>query len=239
MLAELSARHPHATEEGRAALVAAARPLLAQMNAPVLSALVRKRLAEIVGLPEAELRGLLGHDTVRPGQDSRTPPSGEQTRGGARPTGRPMSGQRPAPSLVRELIQALLLQPELARSVALPRPDENTPEHAALAALVDYCSASEQPLTTAGVVQHFAGSALEPVLARALATAEDHAITGEHAAEHLRAGVARYWQRAQRAGRITPEAATPTTEEAERLRQLEIVRHAPQGKAPGALGGRS
>ena len=91
----------------------------------------------------------------------------------------------------------------------------------------------------AGVIQHFSGTAFEPMLARALATAEDHAITGDHAADHLRAGVARYWQRAQRAGQSTPEAGSPSTEEAERLRQLEMVRRSQQPKAPGALGGHS
>jgi hypothetical protein len=71
------------------------------------------------------------------------------------------------------------------------------------------------------------------VLARALATAEDHAITDEHAAEHLRAGVARYWQQAQRAGRTVPEPAAMSAEETERLRQMEIVRRAGKGTAPG------
>jgi DNA primase len=225
LLTELSARHPHATEEGRAALVAAARPLLAQLDAPVLATLVRKRLAETVGLPEAELRPLLGGESSRRGAPARGAPDAAAASGGmARSPARMPPGRRPAPSLARELIQALLLQPELARSVALPRPDESTPDAAALAALVDYCNGSTHALTTAGVAQHFAGTAVEPVLAQALATAEDHAITVEHAAEHLRAGVARYWQKAQRAGRTAPGAATPTAEEAERLRQLEIVR---------------
>jgi hypothetical protein len=239
MLAELSARSPHETEEGRAALVAAARPLFAQLHAPALAALVRRRLSERVGLPEAELRDLLGPEAPRTTPDSNTQPAGRGMRVAARPAAHGSLPQRPAPSLVRELIQALLLQPELARSVALPTPTDRTPEDAALAALVAFCSAGEQPLTTAGVIQHFAGTAFEPMLARALATAEDHAITGAHAADHLRAGVARYWQRAQRAGQSTPEAGSPSTEEAERLRQLEMVRRSQQTKAPGALGGHS
>ena len=110
-------------------------------------------------------------------------------------------GQRRAPSLVRELIQALLLQPELARSNAVPQPADGTPEGAALAALVAYCMQGEHPLTTAGVIQHFAQSPHEPVLAAALATAEDTGITAEQAAMHLKAGAARYWEQAQRAGR--------------------------------------
>jgi DNA primase len=240
MLAELSARHPPATEEGRAALVVAARPLLAQFNAPVLAALVRKRLAELVGLPEAELRGLLGHDAARSAPELGAPGAGGAIRGAPRTFPRGSPAQRPAPSLVRELIQALLLQPELARSLAVPCPDDGgTTEEAVLAALVAFCNETQQSLTTAGVMQHFVGSAFETALARALATAEDHAITGDHAAEHLRAGVARYWQKAQRAGRAAPEAATMTAEETERLRQLEMVRRSRPGKAPGALGGQS
>ena len=59
LLAELAARHPPASAEGRAALVAEARPHLAQINAPVLAAIMRRRLSELSGLPETELRGLL------------------------------------------------------------------------------------------------------------------------------------------------------------------------------------
>ena len=60
----------------------------------------------------------------------------------------------------------------------------------------------------------------------ALTAAEDHGITSEQATVHLAAGVARYWQQAQRAGNPgrSAFAAAPTPEEAERLRQLEMVR---------------
>ena len=110
---------------------------------------------------------------------------------------RPAShGQRRAPSLVRELIQALLLQPELARSGDLPQPSDGTPDGAALAALVKYCAESEQTVTTAGVMQYFANTPHEPVLVAALTAAEDHGITLEQATVHLAAGVARYWQQA-------------------------------------------
>ena len=127
---------------------------------------------------------------------------------------------------MRELIQALLLQPELARSGDLPQPSDGTPDGAALAALVAYCAGSEQTVTTAGVMQYFANTPHEPVLVAALAAAEDHGITLEQATVHLAAGVARYWQQAQRAGHPGRSAAgaAPTPEEAERLRQLEMVR---------------
>ncbi len=237
LLAELSARHPPATAEGRAALVAAARPYLAQLNAPILSALLRRSLADLTGLPETELRTLLrvsgpGEARPRQGRDADAPQPAQRS------SARGRGSVRRAPSLLRELIQGLLLQPDLARAVALPRPDDGTADGAALAALADFCTCSEHPLTTAGVVQHFVGSPHERVLTEALVMAEDQAITAEQAAEHLKAGVSRYWQQAQRAGRPVAEdaeaatAAGTTPEEAERLRQLEMVRRGPSGSAP-------
>jgi DNA primase len=233
LLTELCALYPPDSAEGKAALVTAARPHLAALTAPVLAALLYRRLAELTGLPEVELRGLVG---ARPEAD-RNPrsPDVEASAGRddfpartfPRPPMRP--GPRRAPSLVRELIQALLLQPELARSAALPQAADGTPEGAALAALVAHCQASEGTLTTAGVMQYFTVTTHEPVLAASLAAAEDHGITSEHAAVNLAAGMDRYWQKAIRTGHA--EARTsgspPSVEEAERLRQLEMVRRAP------------
>ena len=65
LLTELSAEHPPTSAEGRAALVNAARPYLAQLTAPILSALLRRRLTELTGLPETELRDLLQLDDIR------------------------------------------------------------------------------------------------------------------------------------------------------------------------------
>ncbi len=66
LLANLSARHPPTTAEGRAALVAAARPYLALLTAPMLSALLRRRLSDLTGLPDSDLRGLLPPPESRP-----------------------------------------------------------------------------------------------------------------------------------------------------------------------------
>ena len=59
LLAELASRYPPSSDEGRAALVNAAKPLLAQLQAPVLSALLRRRIAELTRLPERELSALM------------------------------------------------------------------------------------------------------------------------------------------------------------------------------------
>jgi len=227
LLRELAARHPPASAEGRAALVAAAKPHVAAIAAPVLAALLRRRLAELSGLPEAELKTLLRSST------GATP-----ERGSAAPERRPLARApaRRAPSLARELIQGLLLQPGLARSIALPRPDDGTAEGAALAALVDFCVAAPGPLDTATVMQQFADTPFDPVFAAALASARDHALAVEQVEAQLREGAARWWQNARRAGATTPPPeAGLSVEETERLRQLEIVRRGrPAPEAPDA-----
>jgi DNA primase len=60
LLNELTAQHPPTSAEGAAALVTAARPHIAALTAPVLTALLQRRLGELTGLPETELRTLLG-----------------------------------------------------------------------------------------------------------------------------------------------------------------------------------
>jgi hypothetical protein len=81
------------------------------------------------------------------------------------------------------------------------------------------------------VLQHFAGSEHEPLLAEALATAEDHAMTPEIAAENLQAGIARYWLQSRRDG-VSSEDPGPdvTPEETRRLAQLDAVRRATAGE---------
>ncbi len=59
MLSELARRHPPTSAEGRAALINAAKPLLGELTAPILSTLLRRRLAELARLPEVELAALL------------------------------------------------------------------------------------------------------------------------------------------------------------------------------------
>ena len=124
LLRELAAQHPpHRRRAGRAGRRRAAA--LAALTAPVLAALLRRGLAELSGLPEAELRALLPA-----GPRPRARPRAATPRRAGRPRPAPASSRR-APSLVRELIQGLLLQPEPARTIAIPQPDDATPGRAA------------------------------------------------------------------------------------------------------------
>jgi DNA primase len=229
LVAELSTRHPPATAEGRAALLAAARPLLAQLDAPILAALLRRRLGTLAGLPDEEIATLLGGERPAPvDAAARGSPSRSRAR---------LPGRR-APSLARELLQGVLLQPALARSLRLPPVPDPTPDAAALSAVVGLCSTAAGELTPAGIVQFFMGTAHEAAVADALATAEDQALTPDLAEERVRAGVDRYWQQAERAGTArAPADVASTPEERERLRQLDFVRGVDPAGGPTARNG--
>jgi DNA primase len=218
LLAELAREHPPTDSEKRAALVAAARPYLAPLAAPILAALLRRRLTELTGLPDAELRALL-----KPASSERRPAAERETseQTTRAPGWRP--GARRAPSLARELLAAALIQPDLARSLTLPPGGDATPEGAALAAVVAYCREATPGLTTAGVVQRFAGTEHEDALVLALTSGEDQALSPEQAQALIRDGIDRWWTQARRAGAAAEGDVAP--EEAERLRQLDLVRH--------------
>ena len=224
LLSELSARHPPINAEGRAAFLTAARPLIGTITAPMLSALMRRQLAEMTGLSEEELPPLA------PAAGSE-PPRRRSQAGGAR------AHTRRPPSLTRELIKFILLKPDLARSNDLP-PADSSPEGHAYAALVEACARFEGPLSTSGVMQSLASSDYEPVLAAALATAEDQSLTEAHAEAQFRDGVERWWLWARRDGRAAASDGAPVAgEEAQRLRQLEWIRQAlPTSKQPEPSG---
>ncbi len=212
LLSELALRHPPRSAEGRAALVNAAKPLLAQLAAPIFGALIRRRLSELAGLPEREMTALLPYHRV-------VSPAPPVRRSGA---------SRPAPSLIRGLIQCVLLEPELVRRFAVPKPLGTSVDGAALAALVAFCESSKVPLTTAGVMQHFAGGGHEDVLVAALTTAESEGLSAELLETELIEGVKRYWLNVQKRGDDAESRRAPpaelSVEETERARQRQLAR---------------
>lgn len=98
---------------------------------------------------------------------------------------------RRAPSLARQLLQAVLLQPSVVREIDIPATGENTPDAAALEAVVGHCARAGAGITTPGLIQAFAGTEHEATLVSALASSEDHGISADQAETHLRDGVAR------------------------------------------------
>jgi DNA primase len=207
LLAELERRSPPRSAEARAALIAAAKPLLATLNAPILAALLRRRLAEVAGLSERELATLLPVAADEPAAN------------------RPARPVRAAPSLIRGILQCVLSEPELARKIDLPRPEGEGADEAALATLADFCVSSAGPLTTAGLLQHFAGSPHETALIAALTSAETEGLSGDAVETQLADGVRHYWTLRQKRSAmdeiVPPVELSP--EEVERARQRRLV----------------
>jgi len=215
LLAELAQRYPPRSAEGRAALVNAAKPLLAQITAPVLATLLRRGLAELAGLREADMDSLLPVSRAVATAPVRTRP------------------QRTAPSLLRGILQCVLLEPDLTHRFDVPEPVGAGAEGDALAAVVAHCRASAPPLTTAGVLQQFAGSAHESTLMAALTTGESEGLAGELLEVQLVEGIKRYWLNAQKHGDSDAARHAPpielSAEEAERARQRQLARQSPAG----------
>jgi len=134
LVRELSGKVEMETQEGRARLLQLAKPLLQQIAAPTLGLMLRKRLAELAGIAQAELEGLY---QVRPVAKQKA----------AAPAYR---GRKPA-SLERKLLQLLLFQPELATRFDTEMADA---QEGLLAAVLEFAG-SAQSLTTAALLEHF------------------------------------------------------------------------------------
>ena len=161
LLAELAQRSHRLLAEGRAALVSAAKPLLAQLNAPVLAALLRRRLAAIAVCRKPSL----------PRCSRLAPGAASQRR-------HRVASARSAPSLLRDLIKCVLLEPG-PRPPSRRCPGRSMPGRMAphLAALIGFCLDNDAPLTTAGLMQHFAGGVHDAVLLAALTAGESEGLS--------------------------------------------------------------
>ncbi|MBM3343836.1 MAG: DNA primase [Betaproteobacteria bacterium] len=75
LLNELSSRGDRDTSEGRARLLQEAKPLLKQIAAPMLSLMLRKQLADVAGITQAELDHEFQIQSVaKPGWGAKAPP---------------------------------------------------------------------------------------------------------------------------------------------------------------------
>jgi DNA primase len=104
-LASLSEELDTSQPEGRAAVTAAARPLLESMPAGAMRMQLVRALAELVGAAAGDLEALYGLSPAR-----RLPEARHAARGGASP--------RPVESLKSQMLRRLLAYPELAREFA-------------------------------------------------------------------------------------------------------------------------
>jgi hypothetical protein len=135
--------------------------------------------------------------------------------------------------LLRGILQCVLLEPDLTHRFAVPEPVDAGAEGDALAALVAHCRSGAPPLTTAGVLQQFAGSPHENILIAALTAGEIEGLSGELLEVQLVEGIKRYWLNAQKHGDSAATRHAPplelSPEEAERARQRQLARQPPAG----------
>ena len=150
MLRELASRCDMTSAEGRAKLVAEAKPMLGRLQTPLLRLQLVKRLAEASGFSQAEVERLCDLKPV------------------ARPA--PARASRQAPSLLRPLLRLLLQKPELAKSVPLEALPANSAEARAVVKLcTTILSSGDSAPAYATLLERLRGSEDEPVLREAAA----------------------------------------------------------------------
>jgi DNA primase len=132
------------TQEGRAALLKDAKPLLEKIAAPLLASLIRRQIAELAHLP-AEDFGIMG---VKPGVARRAP---------ARPQ------RRPVPSRVRSLARTLLMNPQRVAEVDPCWLDANDPLSSRMGELLGWLRDVER-LSLPAIAEAARGSTLEPLV---------------------------------------------------------------------------
>ena len=151
LLGEIAEKVDMGTEEGRARFLALARPLVSQIEAPALGAMIRRRLAEMAGLDPGELPGFVPPRAApRPGN----PP--------------PPRTVRRALSLEIRILQRVLRKPALAHMVDPDLVAEASPEGRALHAVIAFAREGDDALTLGQLMAHFEGGEHAPALEAAL-----------------------------------------------------------------------
>jgi len=150
LFAELASQVDMATEEGRARFLAQAKPLVAQIEAPALAAMLRRRLGELARLAPEEIDRLIPAKGV---ERRSAPPARATRKGPARPEAR--------------LLAMVLHQLELAAAVPPDVVPGSGAEAAALRAVL--ALRREQPGLNLGQVSaYFEGSEHQPAMTDAL-----------------------------------------------------------------------
>ncbi|MDH2915716.1 MAG: toprim domain-containing protein, partial [Gallionella sp.] len=151
LLRELTAQVDLRTQEGRSALLKNAQPLLTAITAPTTALLLRKEVAALAGVTQAELEALWSIKPVAAPQRQM-----------------PQKAKRAAPSGMRTLLRCLVMKPDLARELPKDWQGEGA-DNAAIVALTDWLNESADETSTAALIQHFQGTTHEAAFAAAQA----------------------------------------------------------------------
>ena len=137
-LKELTARADMGSAEGRARFVQEAKPLVKQISAPILGLMIRKRVAELGGISQAELEERLEWRPARP-------PVEAQQR-----------APRRTPDAYARLLERILAEPKLIAQLwplTLPSPPVQSGEAGALFDLIEESRTLDAGLTVAGAIE--------------------------------------------------------------------------------------
>jgi DNA primase len=144
LVRELARNRKLDSQEGRAALIKDAKPLLEKIAAPLLASLIQRQIAELANLQADEL----SHMGLKPMAARRSPP-------------RPQ--RRPAPSRVRSLARTLLMNPQRVDEVDRCWLDANDPLSSRMGELMAWLR-DIGPLKPQTLIEAAKGSALEPLV---------------------------------------------------------------------------
>ena len=150
LLRELASRCDMTSAEGRAKLVAEAKPLLGRLQTPLLRLQLVKRLAEASGFSQPEVERLCDLRPIVRAAPARV--------------------ARPAPSLLRPLLRLLLQKPELAKALPLDALPSNSAEARAVRYLCETIIAAGEPTPAyAALLERLRGNEDEGILREAAA----------------------------------------------------------------------
>jgi DNA primase len=147
LLREISADLDLRNPEGRNQLLQRAKPLLTAITAPTAALLLRKEVAALAGVSQAELEGLY---EVKPVARTVRPVMNKASRTHISPQ--------------RTLLRCLIAQPSLAAQLKEAWYGEGL-EAEAIAALLPVLRDSDFEMSSAALMQYFQGSAYEKLLA--------------------------------------------------------------------------
>lgn len=191
LMRELVGRVDLQTEEGRARLLQTAKPLVAQVQAPALALLLKKRLAESAGITQEELDRV--YDAGNPGRSRLGSSSGGAFSGSAEgKSGLSPGGRRRPVTLPRKLLCLLMLQPQLGSRLDTRFPGAADEATIALNLVLEFLGDNPHIISADEILAHFQGTPFAVYLREAVGDAVTlGALAEEEAAAELRDGLAR------------------------------------------------
>lgn len=186
---ELSGQVDLANEEGRTRLLMLAKPLLAQINAPALSLMLQRKLADIVGLGVIEIQRLIpvaagntasagmpgtgtsahsrNNDNTFENRSGKQGGFGKWKSRGPEP-GAPAPRRKTAPAGPgAQLIARMLLKPSLAGRVDISVDEHDASSIGTACRVAAYIRDHDFEVSQAQLIEHFRGSEDESEIGRA------------------------------------------------------------------------